>query len=74
MNGWSHGAILREAAALTRQIEAAGVLSAVTDESCLMSHRAGMTPREFRDASRLAFFAGDAERAADLVARINANV
>jgi len=72
IDGKKHSKILKECVDFARRIEKEGVMTAVTDESCLMSARIGMDVSEFRDEARLAFFAGDAERVAKLVSRVNA--
>ena len=74
INGLSYRRILRQTTEITRLVEAEGMDTAITDEACLMSTLAGMTPRAFRDEARSAFFCGDGARARALVERINAAV
>jgi len=74
IDGKSHGQILKETMAFTNEIERAGIATAITDESCLMSAACGMPIDEFRQASRMAFFAGHGQRAGELVRAINAGV
>ncbi len=72
IDGKKHSRILKECMAFARRVEKEGVMTSVTDESCLMSARIGMDVTEFRDEARLAFFAGDADRVAKMVSRVNA--
>lgn len=74
IDGRKHSAILKACTDFARRIEKEGVLTSVTDESCLMSVRAGMSVSDFRDESRLAFFAGNTERVAKLVRKVNAAI
>jgi radical SAM superfamily enzyme YgiQ (UPF0313 family) len=74
VDGRKHSQILKASTDFARRVEDEGAMTSVTDESCLMSIRAGMDVSTFRDESRLAFFAGDAERVAKLVTRVNAAV
>lgn len=73
VNGRSFKQALKATSAFAAALRAAGLRTAVSDEAYLMSERAGMDAEDFRDETRAAFFAGDAERVRSLVGRINAN-
>ena len=55
-------------------LEAAGVLTAVPDDNVLIAEAAGMTPREYRDATRLWCTIGDAEAMGQMVANANRSI
>ena len=71
IDGQSYRQLLRRTTAFARKLSAMGIPLSISDENYLMSLRAGMDPMEFRSAALPAFFSGDAERIAALVARIN---
>ncbi len=74
VDGRNFGRVLRKTSAFVTAIEEAGFLTTCPDDVCLMSQKAGIELREFRDEARESLFVGDAARVAKLVARINANV
>jgi len=73
INGTTWKKTLKQTARFAQDLSAMGLMSAVSDDTYLMSLRAGMDVRAFRDDTRLAFMAGDAGRAGELTRQINAN-
>ncbi|MBN1558397.1 MAG: cobalamin-dependent protein [Lentisphaerae bacterium] len=71
VNGRSFTEMLRQTGELARRIEALGIPTSISDDTYLMSSRAGMSTRVFRDTTRRLFFAGDAAGVQTLVSRIN---
>ncbi len=74
IDGKPYRVYARETAAFVRELEAAGLLTMVSDDVALLARAAGMTPRAFRDHCRLAFLSGDTEAVAELVTRINTSI
>lgn len=72
VDGRSYKRVLGETGRFLRETQRRGFLTSVSDDTYLMSVRAEMPVHEFRDASRRAFFVGDAEQAAALADRVNA--
>jgi hypothetical protein len=72
IGGRSYGQVLDATMAFGRKVDALGVTMGISDETYLMSVLAGMPAVEFRDAALGAFFAGDGDAVAPLVAAINA--
>jgi len=74
IDGHDFRQMLDRTGAFVRRVEAMGIPTAASDDTYLMSDRAGMDVVEFRDETRRAFFADDVDRIATLVERINRNV
>jgi hypothetical protein len=74
IGGRSYRQVLSATMAFGRKLDALGMPMGITDETYLMSVLAGMPAVSFRDAALGAFFAGDGDAVAPLVARINAGV
>jgi len=72
IDGHNYRQVLRKAMAFSRRLAALGIPTAISDETYLMSVKAGMDPVAFRDRILRAFFCGDADDVAALVAAINA--
>ena len=71
LHGRSFREFTRDTMRFAGGLEQAGILTAVPDDNALIAHCAGMTPREFRDASRLWCTIGDAEAMGEMVRRAN---
>lgn len=71
VNGRPWREILRSTGEMVRDIEAAGIPCALSDDLILMSACAGMDPVAFRDEARRAFFTGDIEGVRRLVNRMH---
>lgn len=56
------------------ELERAGILVGVPDDNALIAHCAGMSPREFRDRSRVWCTIGDADAVGEMVATANARI
>ncbi len=74
IGGRSYRQVLGATSAFGRKVAALGVTMGITDETYLMSVLAEMPAAEFREAALGAFFAGDGDAVAPLVAKINAGV
>jgi hypothetical protein len=72
IDGRSYKGVLQRTGAFARRVTALGVPTSVSDETYLMSLKAGLGVVEFRDAVLGAFFAGDTHTVDALVHRINA--
>jgi radical SAM superfamily enzyme YgiQ (UPF0313 family) len=71
VDGKGYKRVLRETGSFLREIERLGYTTSVSDDTYLMSVKAGMDVAAFRNETRKAFFAGDARRVADIVALTN---
>jgi len=74
INAMTYKAVLRETAKFVHLAQTKGFLTSVSDDTFLMSDRAGMDVPAFKDQSRTAFFAGDIPAVRNLVERVNARV
>jgi hypothetical protein len=74
IDGQSYRTVLRRTAAFGRQLAALGIPTGISDETYVMSVKAGLEPVAFRDAAVRAFFTGDADAVGDLTQRINRRV
>jgi hypothetical protein len=72
VDGRSFKQVLKRTSEMVARVEQLGIPTAAADDTYLMSVKAGMDFVEFRDATRKAFFAGDADGIRGLVERINA--
>lgn len=63
--------VLAKAGEMGRRIAGMGIPTSISDETYLMSIKAGMEPTTFRDRALAAFYAGDTEAAQSLVSAIN---
>ena len=72
IDGTSWKRTFKGTATLVKELEAAGMLSAASHDTHLMSVCAGMETRVLRDQMRQALMAGDAERVRELTDAINA--
>ncbi len=71
VNGMDYSEFTQLTMKFARDLEAAGILTAVPDDNVLIARCAGMGPREFRDQTRLWCSIGDAEAMGEMVARAN---
>jgi len=71
INGMSFHEFTKLTTRFAAQLEENGILVGLPDDNALISHLAGMPPRQFRDAARAWCVTGDAEAMAELVRRVN---
>jgi len=60
-----------ETEAMTRDLEARGILTLLSDGAAMVSFRSGLSPREFRDRFRFLAATGDAAGVQSLLDRVN---
>ena len=70
-DGQTFNKVLARTGAFARTASGMGIPTSISDETYLMSVEAGMPATEFRDQALAAFYSGDGNAVADLVARIN---
>jgi radical SAM superfamily enzyme YgiQ (UPF0313 family) len=74
INGLRYRQILKRTSILTRQVNALGVRTNISDDTYLMSVRAGKNIVEFMDETIQAFFTGDGSAIQTLAETINSRV
>jgi len=74
INGRRYKKILKQTAGFIRQVNALGVNTAISDDTYLMSVRAGKKVAEFKDDALQAFFTGDGAAIQAMAETINARV
>jgi radical SAM superfamily enzyme YgiQ (UPF0313 family) len=74
IDGRSYRQVLRKAMRFSRRLGELGIATSISDETYLMSIKAGMDAVAFRDKIVGAFFSGDADVIAAVTAQINAQV
>ena len=63
--------VLAKAGEMGRRIADMGIPTSISDETYLMSIKAGLSPVAFRDRALAGFYAGDADQVQELVTAIN---
>jgi radical SAM superfamily enzyme YgiQ (UPF0313 family) len=74
ITGWRYPHILKQTAGFTRQVNAMGINTAISDDTYLMSVRAGKNITEFKDDAIRAFFTGDGAAIRSMAEDINSHV
>lgn len=72
IDGRPYRKILAKTGSLARRLAAMDVPTSISDETYLMSAKAGVDPVMFRDSTLAAFYSGDSDAIQDWVRRINA--
>jgi hypothetical protein len=67
MDGLPMQAAAERTTAMARQLEGAGILTGMGDDSVLVAYAAGIPPAEFRRLERAIFVTADADRMTDVI-------